>query len=383
MNIMESTKKALLATSITVIAAAGLGTSAQTVLAAEAKTETSAKVETKAVVKEPTQEVKDKAELTKEDADGVEMKNAAGDVKYIHFDYALEYYTDYGYDLTEAGNEDLKNLNKTAYDKIVADKTPAPTNKAPIKVPGKNIGNHEAMIGDWSDVKVVFSDYYKDPDGDKLKFTVTLDKAGKKENVYVYDDHLILYSNNTGKTTVTIKVDDGKGGVLTDSFVYNVIPDPTAPDINPGDVSGNGNGNNGVDDDNGGNTGNGNGGNTDDGGNTDNGNGVDSDNGNGGNTGNGNTDDDSKDPVKDDNNSANTDKNDADKDNTKNPDKNDATKDDKVDDKKETTTTTVVKDNGTNKDTLPQTGSESTGLTTAIGLGLLAIASFFGIRRKR
>lgn len=380
MNIMESTKKALLATSITVIAAAGLGTSAQTVLAAEAKTETSAKVGTKAAVKEPTQEVKDKAELTKEDADGVEMKNAAGDVKYIHFDYALEYYTDYGYDLTKAGNEDLKNLNKTAYDKIVKDKTPAPTNKAPIKVPGKNIGNHEAMIGDWSEVKVVFSDYYKDPDGDKLKFTVKLDKAGKEENVYVYDDHLILYSNNTGKTTVTIKVDDGKGGVLTDSFVYNVIPDPTAPDIDPGDVSGNGNGNNGVDDDNS-NNGSGNGGNTDDGGNSGSGNGGDSDNG--GNTGNGNTDDDSKDPVEDDNNSANTDKNDADKDNTKNPDKNDATKDDKVDDKKETTTTTVVKDNGTNKDTLPQTGSESTGLTTAIGLGLLAIASFFGIRRKR
>lgn len=326
MNIIEKSKKVLLASSIAVVVSAGFGMSAQNVLAAEANNPETADVEKSANTAE---------------VENVEVKDEA--------------------------------TKKTLTTKA--------ENKAPVKIKGKEIGNHKAMIGDWTEVKVMFKDYYEDPDGDNLKFTVSIDKNGKEENVNIYEDHLKLYSNNTGKTTVTIKVEDGKGGVLTDSFVYTVIEDPDAPDID-GPVGG---GSGQTPDDNGSNNGSGNTGNN--GGSGSNGSGNTSGNGGtsgGTNSGTGTPDSNSgstnsggstTESNPDDGKTDGT----VDKDNTSTSDKDSKTEDKKNEDGSKTT---VVKETSS-KDTLPQTGSESSGLTTAIGAALIAVASFLGLRRKR
>jgi len=327
MNIIEKSKKVLLASSIAVVVSAGFGMSAQNVLAAEANNQETADVEKSANTAE---------------VENVEVKDEA--------------------------------TKKTLTTKA--------ENKAPVKIKGKEIGNHKAMIGDWTEVKVMFKDYYEDPDGDNLKFTVSIDKNGKEENVNIYEDHLKLYSNNTGKTTVTIKVEDGKGGVLTDSFVYTVIEDPDAPDIdgpigggsgqtpdgNGSNNGGSGNtGNNGSSGSNGSGNTSGNGGTS---GGTNSGTGTpDSNSGStnsGGSTTESNPDDGKTDGT-------------VDKENTSTSDKDSKTEDKKNDDGSKNA---VVKETSS-KDTLPQTGSESSGLTTAIGAALIAVASFLGLRRKR
>lgn len=326
MNIIEKSKKVLLASSIAVVVSAGFGMSAQNVLAAEANSQETADVEKPANTAE---------------VENVEVKDEA--------------------------------TKKTLTTKA--------ENKAPVKIKGKEIGNHKAMIGDWTEVKVMFKDYYEDPDGDNLKFTVSIDKNGKEENVNIYEDHLKLYSNNTGKTTVTIKVEDGKGGVLTDSFVYTVIEDPDAPDID-GPVGG---GSGQTPDDNGSNNGSGNTGNN--GGSGSNGSGNTSGNGGtsgGTNSGTGTPDSNSgstnsggstTESNPDDGKTDGT----VDKENTSTSDKDSKTEDKKNDDGSKNA---VVKETSS-KDTLPQTGSESSGLTTAIGAALIAVASFLGLRRKR
>lgn len=326
MNIIEKSKKVLLASSIAVVVSAGFGMSAQNVLAAEANNPETADVEKSANTAE---------------VENVEVKDEA--------------------------------TKKTLTTKA--------ENKAPVKIKGKEIGNHKAMIGDWTEVKVMFKDYYEDPDGDNLKFTVSIDKNGKEENVNIYEDHLKLYSNNTGKTTVTIKVEDGKGGVLTDSFVYTVIEDPDAPDID-GPVGG---GSGQTPDDNGSNNGSGNTGNN--GGSGSNGSGNTSGNGGtsgGTNSGTGTSDSNSgstnsggstTESNPDDGKTDGT----VDKENTSTSDKDSKTEDKKNDDGSKNA---VVKETSS-KDTLPQTGSESSGLTTAIGAALIAVASFLGLRRKR
>lgn len=326
MNIIEKSKKVLLASSIAVVVSAGFGMSAQNVLAAEANNPETADVEKSANTAE---------------VENVEVKDEA--------------------------------TKKTLTTKA--------ENKAPVKIKGKEIGNHKAMIGDWTEVKVMFKDYYEDPDGDNLKFTVSIDKNGKEENVNIYEDHLKLYSNNTGKTTVTIKVEDGKGGVLTDSFVYTVIEDPDAPDID-GPVGG---GSGQTPDDNGSNNGSGNTGNN--GGSGSNGSGNTSGNGGtsgGTNSGTGTPDSNSgstnsggstTESNPDDGKTDGT----VDKENTSTSDKDSKTEDKKNDDGSKNA---VVKETSS-KDTLPQTGSESSGLTTAIGAALIAVASFLGLRRKR
>lgn len=326
MNIIEKSKKVLLASSIAVVVSAGFGMSAQNVLAAEANSPETADVEKSANTAE---------------VENVEVKDEA--------------------------------TKKTLTTKA--------ENKAPVKIKGKEIGNHKAMIGDWTEVKVMFKDYYEDPDGDNLKFTVSIDKNGKEENVNIYEDHLKLYSNNTGKTTVTIKVEDGKGGVLTDSFVYTVIEDPDAPDID-GPVGG---GSGQTPDDNGSNNGSGNTGNN--GGSGSNGSGNTSGNGGtsgGTNSGTGTPDSNSgstnsggstTESNPDDGKTDGT----VDKENTSTSDKDSKTEDKKNDDGSKNA---VVKETSS-KDTLPQTGSESSGLTTAIGAALIAVASFLGLRRKR
>lgn len=326
MNIIEKSKKVLLASSIAVVVSAGFGMSAQNVLAAEANNPETADVEKSANTAE---------------VENVEVKDEA--------------------------------TKKTLTTKA--------ENKAPVKIKGKEIGNHKAMIGDWTEVKVMFKDYYEDPNGDNLKFTVSIDKNGKEENVNIYEDHLKLYSNNTGKTTVTIKVEDGKGGVLTDSFVYTVIEDPDAPDID-GPVGG---GSGQTPDDNGSNNGSGNTGN----------NGSSGSNGSGNTSGNGGTSGGTNSGTgTPDSNSGSTNsggsttesnpddgKTDGtvDKENTSTSDKDSKTEDKKNDDGSKNA---VVKETSS-KDTLPQTGSESSGLTTAIGAALIAVASFLGLRRKR
>lgn len=326
MNIIEKSKKVLLASSIAVVVSAGFGMSAQNVLAAEANNPETADVEKSANTAE---------------VENVEVKDEA--------------------------------TKKTLTTKA--------ENKAPVKIKGKEIGNHKAMIGDWTEVKVMFKDYYEDPDGDNLKFTVSIDKNGKEENVNIYEDHLKLYSNNTGKTTVTIKVEDGKGGVLTDSFVYTVIEDPDAPDID-GPVGG---GSGQTPDDNGSNNGSGNTGNN--GGSGSNGSGNTSGNGGtsgGTNSGTGTPDSNSgstnsggstTESNPDDGKTDGT----VDKENTSTSDKDSKTEDKKNDDGSKNA---VVKETSS-KDTLPQTGSESSDLTTAIGAALIAVASFLGLRRKR
>jgi hypothetical protein len=92
---------------------------------------------------------------------------------------------------------------------------PGSDNQAPVK-----LGIPDQTVKEDETITINLYDYFSDPDGDELYFSV--ETNNNNTGVHVSGGTLILTGNTAGATSVTVTADDDKGHVVSDTFITTV-----------------------------------------------------------------------------------------------------------------------------------------------------------------
>lgn len=123
----------------------------------------------------------------------------------------------------EYGHAGVRNFNVTASDAKNNASITAVTyyvehvNRAPVAVEVDDI----MLALNTATMAIEFADMFNDPDGDKLRYSLSLSETGIVE-VFSSDESVILLGKRIGETTVTVRAIDTSGAYTDNSFNVNV-----------------------------------------------------------------------------------------------------------------------------------------------------------------
>ncbi len=81
----------------------------------------------------------------------------------------------------------------------------------------------EILLKQSKDREYNLNDYYKDADGDLLSYEI-INQEKDGTTAVLQDSRLIISSANEGLSTVTVSVSDNRGGVIVETFKFNILP---------------------------------------------------------------------------------------------------------------------------------------------------------------